>query len=271
MNTTFNFSRFLKVLSSEWRLNLKKMLLFWGCMVILAVIYFAFFWGDKNIISKSETFGLSFFLLCILQGFYLQFYFHEFSSKTKTQALLLLPASRSETFWAKFLLGVILYLILFSASLFIIIKWNGMHNDWIKEIKDFPADDWRAMNFQRYQTITFDLMTKLTHFLVWLFSVAAYLFGTLLFKKRSALKSLAFWFAVIMGLVLITCIISALFFGVWPSAAIPGIGISFRNKEVITGECLLIVMYPKLLFGLGLFICLALLFISRIKYNEKTI
>ena len=271
MNTTFNLSRFFKVLSNEWRLNLKKMLLFWGCMLILAVIYFAFFWGNKNLIPRNQTFGLSFFLLCILQGFYLQFYFHEFSSKTKTQALLLLPASRSETFWAKFLPGVILYVLLFSAYLFIVLKWNGMHNNWIMEIKGFPADDWRTVNFQNYQTLPYDLMAKLMSILVWLFSVAAYLFGTLLFKKLAAFKSLAFWFTVIMGLVLITCIIVTLFFGVWPSFVIPGIVIAFNNKGAVDGDCGLSSLYPNLLYGLGLFICLALLFISRIKYNEKTI
>ena len=264
MNTTFNLSRFLKVLSNEWRLNSKKMLLFWGGLVILTVIYFVYFrYVDRSIVPEEATLTLLFCFACILQGFYLQFYFPEFTSKTKTQALLLLPASRTETFWAKFFLGVILYLALFSVFSFITFKWNGIHNEWIKEL---TGSTYRS-GFRKI----FVLEVKLVVFLVWLFSASAYLFGTLLFKKFAAIKSLALWFTVIMGLVLITCIIAVLFFGVWPSFAVPGIGISFSNKEAIDGEFMLIQMYPKLLYGLGLFICLALIGISRIKYNEKTI
>ena len=271
MNTTFNFSRFFKVLSNEWRLNIKKMLLFWGCMMIIAVLYF-FLWGhmDPDMVNKTETFGISFFLMCILQGFYLQIYFHEFSSTTKTQALLLLPASRNEIFWAKFLLGIILYLVLFSACIFILLKWNGIYNDWVMELKKYPLDDWRYVNFQRYQTITLDLMSKLILFLVWLFSSAAYLFGIVSFKKLAAFKSLALWFIVVIGLILITCVVYALFAGVWPIFAIPGIVIVTDGIQHSV-ECDISRMYPELLYGLGIFICLVLLCISRIKYNEKTI
>ena len=265
MNTTFNFSRFLKVLSNEWRLNLKKMLLFWGCMIIIAILYFAFLRMVEDAIPKTVTFGLSFFIMCILQGFYLQIYYSEFSSKTKTQALFLLPASRNETFWAKFLLGVILYLVLFSAYIFIALKWNEVFNDWIKELK---GADYRYS--EHYQKFTISLMEKLIFFLVWLFSASAYLFGNLTFKKLAAFKSLALWFAIVWGLVLTTCIVYFLFADVWPSYAIPGIGIGVKGSA--DGKfCTLSQMYPELLYGLGIFICLALIFISRIKYNEKTI
>ena len=268
MDTTFNFSRFLKILSNEWRLNILKMLLFWGVMIISAVIYFAFFRVDSEIVSKSQTFMLFFPLMCILQGFYLQIYYREFSSKTKTQALLLLPASRNETFWAKFLLGIILYGILFAAFLFILIKWNGIYNEKIMTLKAFPVTDWRYGAFERYQTLEVNLMIILSVFLIYLFFVSAYLFGIMSFKKLAAFKSLALWFIIIMGLVLITCIVYALFTGVWPSIAVPGINlITERGKY----GCVMINIYPEILYGLGLFICLALIFISRIKYNEKTI
>ena len=269
MNTTFNFSRFLKILSNEWRLNLKKMLLFWGGMIVITILYFALFWYvQKDIISKETTFRLVFFLMCILQGFYLQNYYHEFSSKTKTQALLLLPVSRNETFWAKFLLGVILYLVIASAYLFIVVKWNGIHNDWMMELKKIPLDDWRFRHrdYQSYQTLSFELTAKLIYFLIGLFSTSAYLFGMMTFKKWAAFKSLVFWLMVVMGLVWVTCSIYALFTGVWPKTAIPGLIIVLD-----TADCATFHMYPELLYGLGIFICLALIVIARIKYNEKTI
>lgn len=266
MNTTFNFSRFLKVLSNEWRLNLKKRLLFWGGMISITILYFvALRIGDKDFVPKNTTFILLFFVMCIMQGFYLQTYFREFSSKTKTQALLLLPASRTETFWAKFIPGVLLYVLLFSAYLFIVIKGNGIYNDWLKELYDFPATDWRYQHFEGYQTL---IVSKPILFLIWLFSASAYLFGILLFKKFAVLKSLIFWFGIVMGLILLTYVVYALFTGVWPHIAIPGLLIF--DKKDNTG-CVIVQMYPELLYGLGLFICLALICISRIKYNEKTI
>ena len=269
MNTTFNFSRFLKVLSNEWRLNLKKMLLFWGGMIVITVIYFAFYrYGKEDIILKNNTFTLAFFLMCIFQGFYLQIYFREFSSKTKTQALLLLPASRNETFWAKFLLGVILYLLIFSAYLFIVIRWNGMHNDWIMELEKYSLDDWKYKYFQNYQMLLINRWAKLILFLFWIFSISAYLFGNMTFKKWAVFKSLVFWFIVVMGLILVTYSIYALFTGTWPSSAIPGIVITYDKYYA---GCFIFQIYPELLYGLGILICLALIVISRIKYNEKTI
>jgi hypothetical protein len=181
--------------------------------------------------------------------------------------LLLLPASRNETFWAKFLLGIILYLAIFSAHIFIVIKWNGIYNEWIKELKDLPLDDWRYTNCQRF---VMDLMTGLWFFLGWLLSASAYLFGILSFKKLAAFKSLAFWFMAVMGLVLITYIIFALFTGVWTVLAIPGFVIATDLYGY--GDCNIYQMYPELLYCCGLlFICLALIFISRIKYGEKMI
>ena len=271
MNTTFNFSRFLKVLRNEWRLNLKKMLLFWGGMIVISVLYFlAYRIGDRDIINKTETFVLLFFMMCILQGFYLQNYFHEFSSKTKTQALLLLPASRNETFWAKFLLGIILYLVIFSVYIFLVIKWNGIYNDWVKEITNWSLDDWRYQRFESCQTLAFDSQIKLIFLLAWLFSASAYLVGILLFKKHPVLKFLVLWFIVVTGLLLLTYGVYALFTGVLPQIAIPGIVI--ETKTVVgSNYCAIIQMYPELLYGLGIFICLALIAISRVKYNEKTI
>ncbi len=264
MNTTFNFSRFLKVLSNEWRLNLKKMLLFWGVIIILTALYFALLWVAENAVLTIATFGGAFFFICILQGFYLQTYFREFSSKTKTQALFLLPASRDETFWAKFLLGVILYVIIALAYTFIILKINEIYSIWHLE-KENSLE--YMEHYQVVRIFAIDLRTKLSLFFTWLFSTSAYLFGALTFKKMAPFKSLALWFAVIMSLVLITCIVYFLFSGVWPSAAIPGMVIALKGK----GGFALFEVYPKFLYGLGIFICLALIVISRVKYNEKTI
>ncbi|MDR0233085.1 MAG: hypothetical protein LBI82_13375 [Dysgonamonadaceae bacterium] len=268
MNTTFNFSRFLKVLSNEWQLNFKKILLFWSGIIIMTVIYFAIARYIEEMTPKYETFCSLFFFTCVLQGFYLQFYFREFSSKNKTQALLLLPASRNETFWAKFLLGVVLYVIVFSAFIFIAIKWNGIQNDWIKGLKNISLSE---AEYKDYQTIDLNSTTKFALSLVWLFSISIYLFGVTLFKKQPILKTWGLWFIIAMGLLLVTRVVFLLFTGIWTSHAMFGGVISVKSGLRLKYGCDISEIYPEFLFGFIIFICLALILISRVKYNEKTI
>jgi len=270
MNTTFNFSRFLKVLSNEWSLNLKKILLFWSAIIIMTVIYFAIFrygYGTPRVMPKFMTFSLLFFFACLLQGFYLQFYFHEFSSKNKTQALLLLPASRNETFWAKSLLGVVPYVIIFSTFIFIALKWNGIQNDWARE---FNLNEYEY--YQDHLEMNMDLTTKFILSLVWLFLISIYLFGITLFKKQPVLKTWGLWFIIGISSSLITRVVFLLFTGTWASKANFGGEISIKSGyEHQNYECNISEIYPEFTFGFIIFICLALIFISRVKYNEKTI
>jgi hypothetical protein len=268
MNTTFNYNRFLKVLSNEWRLNIKKMLLFWGGMVVGAIVYFLFFgYYKKDLIEVETTFITILFFFFILQCIYIQYYFNEFSSKKKTQALLLLPASRTETFWAKFLLGVILCVLLLAVYSFFVLKWNRIQNDWI--IEYLKMDNWEGNNYEKYQKIKYDKAYMLILFIVWIFSTSVYLLGILSFKKLAPLKTLVSGFIVIMGLQYITRVVYGLFTGVWSNLVVfPGIYIGHSKSNYI---CALDEAYPYLMFSIALFICLAMIGIARIKYNEKTI
>ena len=269
MNTSFNFNRFLQVLSNEWCLNLKKILFFWGGILVISILYFSFFAVlVKDVVPKDVTFGWAFFVMFIMQGFYLQNYFYEFSSKKRTQALLLLPASRNETFWAKFLLSVVLYFVIFFAYIFILLKWNEIQNSWIMETRDFHPDKWRHRSFESYQTFTITLWVGLWYFFLWLFSASAYLLGCMSFKKLAALKSIVCCFAIIIALQMITYIIYFLFTGVWPLWAFPGVGITLNRSGTLNN---ITDMFPILQYGFFIFICLALILISRVKYNEKTI
>jgi hypothetical protein len=270
MNTTFNFSRFLKVLSNEWCLNRKKMLLFWGGIIAIGVLYFSFHrFFIPNMIFVDSTFWVTLFLMCILQGFYLQIYFRDFSSKKMTQTLLLLPASRNETFWAKFLLGVVLYAVIFCVFIFIAVKATETHNIWIKKMNYFESNRWEIQNFDRIQTLTIKGWGLLLSSFVWLFSASFYLLGILIFRKIAVLKTFALAFIAIMGAVLTTFFVYFLFTGVIAQLAFPGIVIWTDIQNII--GCDIVRMYPVLMFCFGIFVSLALILIARMKYNEKTI
>ncbi len=268
MNNTFSFKRFFNVLGNECRLNNKKALLFWGGIIIIFILFCSLFYSDNKMIPRYFFLLLSFSQMCILQGFYLQFYYNEFTSKNKTQSLLLLPASGSEVFWAKFLLGFVVYPVIFSLLIFFSLKLIGDYNDGILSQIDNMAK--RNDQYTYYQVLPVDIFIKLIFLLVWLFSASAYLFGIMLFKKLAVFKSLILWFVVVVGLILVTRVVYVIFTGDWPNTAIPGFvigGGSNKRNEV----CLLYRMYPEALYCLGIFICLALVFISKVKYNEKTI
>jgi hypothetical protein len=266
MNTTFNFSRFLKVLSNEWRLNWKKMLLFWGGIIAISVAYFAYYiHSGMNLIDRSSVLMLSFFAAVLLQGFYLQFYFHEFSSKKKRQALFLLPASQNETFWAKFSLGAVLYLLISFLFILALLEISETVNTWIWN--NGLSERHTLNSYTNHQNLTVLGDSRVIWILsyMWLFSVAGFLLGLLIFKKNAVLKSLIFWVIVIATLGYFISTIYFLLTGDFPTFAF--IGIIWKDSGALT----LYNMYPKLMFGSHIFIYLALITIARVKYNEKTI
>ncbi|MDR0332175.1 MAG: hypothetical protein LBI15_01805 [Dysgonamonadaceae bacterium] len=269
MDTNFNFSRFLKVISNEWCLNWKKVLLFWGVVVALFIGYFAY-QGliQKEIITIYSAFWTAILTMSILQGFYLQIYFREFLSKKKTTSLLLLPASRNETFWAKLLLSFIPYVIIFIMITLIGLEWLKMQNEWVRQANEF--DEWRLRDFHRFYQ-TFDLEGDEFRifsimFLVWIFSASIHLFSIVSFKKWAAVKSIVLIFGVIVGASLATFVTYFLFTGSFPVYAFPGERL-FTND----GGAYFMLLYPISAYCYGMFFSLFLMFISYVKYNEKTI
>ena len=267
MDTTFNFNRFLKVLSNEWRLNWMKMASFWGVATILATIVFVVhFFDGSDLVNRPNFLGLPLILAPLLQGMYLQFYFNEFSSKKKTQALLLLPASQNETFWAKFLLSVVVYILLVVFYIWVMLEGSKMLNVWLWE--NGVAEMHPALYFELRQDLMFGELGTFYKILslIWIFSVPAYLIGLFTFKKNPIFTSFILWIVVIVLLGYLICTVYFLFTGVFPSFA--SIGIIFGiNDDVIV----LYSMYPNLMIGAVIFISLALMVIARVKYNEKTI
>ena len=279
MNTTFNFNRFWKVMCNEWRLTWKSVLLFWGVLVaITSATVVLFIIISQGVLINRTAVMLSFFaILCLLQGFYLQFYFREFSSKTKTQALFLMPASQNETFWAKFSLGAIFYLLTTFVFIAIVVFFSGIVNEWlwnngvsefwINALSESGQPALYAESFlANQQEVIIYAKNILTFIAMWLIFVSGFLFGLFLFKKNAILKSFVFWTAVTVVLGYFICAVYFLFTGTFPAFASLGVIMFGGNESVCLNT-----MYPKLSLAVQAFIGLALIAISRVKYNEKTI
>jgi hypothetical protein len=252
---------------NEWCLTWKKVALFWGVIVAISVAYFAITLNSGDgLIDRIGVLTFSILTALLLQGFYLQFFFNEFSSKKRTQALLLLPASRNETFWAKFLLGAIAYLVISVFFIWALLGVSEILNEWtwntgLSEIQSETL-------FRDRQCLQTDMMPTLfalALLLVWLFSVAAVLMGLLTFKKNAVLKSFVSWAAVIVILGYFICTVHFLFTGHFPNFAFFGV-IGFDGAGFM-----LFNMYRNLFIGVYIFIIIALIAIARVKYNEKTI
>jgi len=270
MDTTFNFNRFLKVLSNEWSLTWKKIAMFWALMFgIISAIFLGIFvigaLGEQHyLINRGLTARFSAFFLCLLQGLYLQFYFREFSSKKKTQALFLLPASQNETFWAKFTPGAVLSLLMSIVFITIVVFISGAFNEWVwnNGLSELRAEE----DFVRLQDLTFFVKDILAIFSLWLLVASGLLFGLFLFKKNAILKSFLFWIVVLVALWSLASLLFLLFTGSFFFFIDLGT-VWIGSNEIIS----FYTRYPILLPILHGFIGLALIAISRVKFNEKTI
>jgi len=271
MDTTFSMSRFLKVMKNEWSLTWKKMLLFWGVIAIIAVLFFVYLLATRNLIEMYSVFSLSYFLLLLLFGFYLRIYFREFASKKQTQSLLLLPASHGEQFWAKLLLGVIPYVVI--ALLFIVamLEWAKIQNVLVLDILDLPATDSRVERFDDfYQQTTFLEEIVPLFSILWLLAASIFLFGMVSFKKWAPIKSIVLGFVAIVGLMAVLSAVFSIFSGIWTVWGVPGVATAIaQENQLWTVDFSR--RFPIILFSFYIVVVLLLTFISRVKYNEKTI
>ncbi len=103
--------------------------------------------------------------------------------------------------------------------------------------------------------------------IVWFFVSSVYYWGAMTFKKYACLKAVLCWIIFMLLLVPVFYCIVSLIFGQVPVFYFPFAGMRFEGLQ----EIIILSYYPYLLFRVGVFVSIALLIISRVKFNEKTI
>ncbi len=266
MNITFNFNRFTKLFANEWLLNARKIMFFWTAMIGLAVLYFGMCAMTASLAYASDTLIFSYFLVLVFQGFIISIHFNEFSSKTKTQVLLLQPASQTETFMAKFVITMVVYPILALFYIYFVVEMAEIYTHWA--VIAFEKQEAFSYYYRAHWSLSDLTEYELWMYLSgWLFAASAFLSGVTIFKKMYMIKTYVVWILFLFLLIPVTRYFY--FFVSWelPEIYVPLLAIGVKDENDFS----LVETYPYFPCFLSLLVSIFLILIARVKYNEKII
>ncbi len=267
MNMTFNIQRFTRLFINEWLINKKKLALFWGGMVAFPALFFMLTAVSKTAVISILGFSFFFTLVMIFQALIISVHYHDLTSKNQTQSLLLLPASQTEKFMAKFINCAVIFPLLALCYIWIMMQVTDLYNDWAKLTFNLgkPENDWLR------QIVEFD-MIWISLICAWIFNIAIFLWGAHTFKKWIIVKTFLFWLIFTLLLIPITGCIYALMSGHFPKVYIPFI-INDQVGPDYNWNFSYSVLFqnPFLYHWISVIISLLLIIIARVKYNEKTV
>ncbi len=269
MKRIFDIQHFTRLFINEWMVNKKRVALNWAGMLGIPLLYFSLFASMGDTVSPSGTFMFFYTIILAFQAVMINMHYSDFTSKEKTQSLLLLPASQTEKYTAKFVCGIIIYPLIAIIYLYLMMQITVRYNEWAHVIfgKNQPSsEDWIRYLFD-------DKILILSLICIWFFSSSAFLWGALTFRKWSIVKTYLFWIVFSIVLFPLTGCIYALISGHFPQSYAP---LLYIGEYVDTTSSdhfgySLLNNYPYFLHWLGIFMGVFLMVISRIKFNEKTI
>ncbi len=267
MDTNFNMPRLGKLISNEYYVNNKKILLGLGMMLGIALAYFGIAAVSRVHAGTNFTSTLFFLLILIFQGIMINTCFSEFSSKPKTQTFLLIPASKLEKFVAKFSYCMVIFPLIFLLYHFLVVEMSFIYNGWATKVfhlTDVSGRDGASLErIYRMESVT----TMVT---VWFFAASAFLCGAQYFKKRSHTKTVLIVLAFIILCVVIIRPFYLLASGHMPTMSVPFLYIGeFIDGKIYSSS--FIDVYHYAIHWLGLFVSLYLIVVSWVKFNEKTV
>ena len=210
-NKYFNFKRFYRLLSYDFRINGKRYLFFLaGGMIIYYLVLLIGLCSTSSLYNEyTLLFLLSLIGLCLFVGSA----FPELNNKVKTGNYLLLPASTFEKIASQFLVyivfGSILFLLIFWVDAYLA-KWTALQMESVQQ-RGITIEDFHYKGLFEIWGISF-FWDKL--FMVMsIVSAGLFLFAVRLFFKRFALvKSTIALIAAICLLILNIVVFSHIFY-----------------------------------------------------------
>lgn len=265
MKNTFDVRRFFRLFANDYLLNYKKYILLLIVLIALTSITFIISALIKKTIHTNSIIVFSIFGLMISQGLYTVMAWGEFSSKTKTTFLLTLPAHKSEIFIQRLISCFIIFPLFYCLYTWLVLSLTIEYN-WIIEQYNNPG-------FVVPETAR-NVLTGFFHqkesylvlVFVWIAIASAYFWGAIRYKKYVFLKSVAFWFVSIFSLWPVSIILRLILTGKYNFKIVPFLGYLNKNEDFFITE-----VWPHYYIYLLLFVSLSLIFISYIKFKEKTI
>ncbi len=262
MDTSFNISRLGKLITIEYYMNSKKILLTLGMLLGICVFYFGIAAVSRSHMDVQFTSTFFFLLLLVFQGYITNICFSEFSSKPKTISLLLVPASNLEKFMAKSVYCMLVFPLIFLLYYLFVMNMGAIYNSWITNTFHLNGSSLEGGLgiAQLYSSIML---------IWWFFTAACFLCGAQFFKKRAHTKT---FLVVIASFILIAVLVKPIYFLV---SGNEGMGIPFLFlAEQIDNKFYsysFVDEYRYIGHCLTLFVSLYLVVIAWVKFNEKTV
>lgn len=211
MNDNFNASRFWaylnKLLVERWRTNLLRVAILFGCMVIIE-LWMASVSYDRDETSYDRAAGLLFPIFSIILLVSGCFFASEILSGARRKAerigALTFPVTPFENWLARWVISIPLYLVCFLVCMYVadglrVVLFSAIHP---KTPIEFISI-WKRDGYDRE--------VYSNAWLVYFWCTAVYALGSILFVKRSILKTtltlfILFWITafVVLGLVMVS-------------------------------------------------------------------
>ncbi len=258
MGNNFSFFRLGKLFANEFLVNQRRYLYLWGGVVAAAVIYLAgvVSMGRNPLVVEVAAFVCA-MVLGVMQLNVIVMHFGDVRKKARLQSLLMLPATSSEKYVAKFIWSVIVYPVM-GLSFFLLFSKAAIDCSHLMG-GVYPTNFSSWIDWNEYSKSIFLMFVS-----IWFFAVSALLLGNMVFRKAVAAKVAI---VLVVAGFLISPVMSFFYFlgsGHLPASVNPfqisdhGVDVAlFVTPEATTWG----------LFALGL----TMLVISKIRFNEKTV
>ena len=211
MNDNFNASRFWaylnKLLVERWRTNLLRVVILFSCMVIIE-LWMASVSYDRDETSYDRAVGLLFPIFSLILLVSGCFFASEILSGARRKAerigALTFPVTPFENWLARWVISIPLYLVCFLVCMYVA---DGLRVALFSAI--YPKTPIAFISIWRGEE--FDREVLSNAWLVYFWCTAVYALGSILFVKRSILKTtltlfILFWITafVVLGLVMVS-------------------------------------------------------------------
>ena len=121
----FDLKRFSRLFVADGRATAKQSLLLLGVGLLLGLAYLLFCLSEQRPIYDFDIImAFSFFVICVLQGFYTSLQWQDLTSRKRKAALLLQPVSKAERFTVKTIYCFVCFPLLCIGLMFLIL-WMG--------------------------------------------------------------------------------------------------------------------------------------------------
>ena len=208
MENSFSYKRFKLLLLRQWIENRKLFLMGVGVIFGLGLLFYGLSTSWK-MATIDKTIQISTFMIGLYFGgaIFTNYLFKDFSEKTSTTNILMLPATHFEKLFSGIFYSCIIYPIVFLTLYFVIdysfVSYLNSNHDLLMEGNKIAISNWRS-NVLFFEQLWIN-HKQIIHISIgiWLFIQTFAILGTISFGRWSFIKSAFSGFAIFIFLVFV--------------------------------------------------------------------